>query len=374
MAPEKTPFAIEVTCNKIPETGKALLRNPQAKQFIDEYNRRHRKADPNHIDVTPARILEDAEVAREIFDIFLHEAEIQGGTGDVEQLIQSARRVLGIIESQDVERILEEQELKDRFEALGINLDLVRKSGEKIMKKRGVLSLLRKAGILGAKEKYSLPFPEISEGDMQDLEAAFELGILDTVIIDDARLNLEETIEVFAPQAGLSPKNIAKLARPLDEDILKAATSREELEEARREAKASERKVQLVAFRRPQEQKEAYTRPDKKAFLSDLPRNGLTPLELGTYLRLNEYLQQADEEAWGAFRWKEYYEAGVSVAGIPRSSLVNNVLPDGRVVMVSHPNVSFGSTKEQMMIEAVNPEKGEDDGGANTIRTGLYVG
>lgn len=304
---------------------------PQLQQFVDEYNHRMRKEDSSWEDVPIAALNENAKMAQGVEALWNEEALVFGKNRDIQAINALIHKSVRIIESNDVERTLNENEILDRFEAMGVNIENIRKKCEDFYQKEGFADLLKKAGTLAKKEEYQISLPTLTEAEMQQIEKAYAQGKIDTFFFYDGRVETMEVIEACDIKVGEEGREILEASHPQGGE------------------KWGKSPIQFLAVKAHRDpRKKAPSKSFKESF-----KNGMEPINASQLMTLFTFLEQEDSLAHVQMFFQEGFEGDMSVGAAPLEVIVNEVLPTGDVVTISL--VNYGN----IHIKAINPDAKE---------------
>lgn len=329
------------------ETPQDLLEADATLRFLKAYNSMMRRRVDGFEDVTVERLNNDYNRAKKVADDALNMKLPMGITlgiaGHVANLMDQH---LDDVKGRDLERVLSEDEVRERLGEM-LDFNKLMRMCESYYLNIEYDEALRNAGVLGENEKYSLPIPKITEREMRHLETTSEVNEL---FIDDARLTDAQTLSDFNYHGRPLPKKLKQFeeALPLDRESLKVVGERSKdldddseiqklFAEVRQSSKPESPKVRFLSYYKPKSDRHSFMHMRSSNRLADVTEtdlnNGLEPIGIGTYLRLQLFLAINDKEA--AKDFNTLVSSGHSDIDRGRASiLLNNVLPSGLVYCI----------------------------------------
>ncbi len=356
-----------------------LFVSKKFETFLALYNRK------NKTDISVKDIINDYSLALEVWD-FARNSNVAGGSpmrvaADICSLVEE---ILAEVKLRDTGRVLPENELLDRFEELGVDIEKIRKQTESFNSAAGVGEALKVEGVLGENEEYSLPMPAITEAEMKILEEAFANYKVNQIHIDDARLTDTETYIWMSGAAN--KKNAQKTCEHIDESLPLSKIQFENLErvagddwnenklkeyfaEAGKERGEPERKVRLLAYNyNPSARSlEPMAQQSGQSLTCAFPKlaDGKEPVSLGTYLRLSRYAAETDPGFWGKFNMCYVRDGHTAAETYPGETLLNNVDSMGNAILVTRDD-----GKKQLGLKWVNAAENVP---LRTVKRGIYI-
>ncbi len=356
-----------------------LFVSKKFETFLALYNRK------NKTDISVKDIVCDYSLALEVWN-FARNSNVAGGSPmrvatDISSLVGE---ILAEVKIRDTGRVLPENELLDRFEELGVDVEKIRKTTESFNAAAGYGEALKVAGVLGKKEEYSLPMPALTEAEMKILEEAFNSHQAGQIHIDDARLTDTETYVLMSGTAN--KKNAQKTCEHIENSLPLCNRQFENLERvagddweedklkeyfaaAGKECDQPERKVRLLAYyyNPTARSLEPMAQQSGQSLTCAFPKlaDGRVPISLGTYIRLSRYAAENDPGFWGKFNICYIRDGHSAAETYPGETLLNNVDPMGNAILIKRDD-----GKKQLGIKWVNAAENVP---LRTVKRGIYL-
>jgi hypothetical protein len=355
----------EKACENIGE----LIKSPKFKQFLKYYNNlrksqiqqrkmemdtaRKTKKRPLGLDdisldqpwqdVTESDLLQNYHMALDAYNVW-KELELCGKVEPIAKVQTLVRQMLDGAREREVERILPQEEVIERFQKLGIDIQQTHTEWNQFYASNTDLKkLLAQTGQISSKAKYTLPMPQITEGAMQAFEKAFTEKRIDTVMIDDARLGNRDIYTAhFQETAG----EYIDQALPIVPQKVRNPKSADSIKKARPNNKRPLPSVRFVGFKfSPKD----LVNTTKNRFTDNVSKDpGVGIREFTTLVNLLARYSAQDITTLNEFTRIESRESGGAAAG----ATLNNVNPDGTVL-----TVFYDATSKSLTFNEVRPDE-----------------
>ncbi|MCC7197280.1 hypothetical protein IT413_03765 [Candidatus Peregrinibacteria bacterium] len=333
----------QIKQTKARASGRAVKDSPELEDLL---------LDQEWQEVTSGDLFNNYDKAMDAYSVW-KDLELRGKVEPISQVQTLVREMVDSARERSVDRILPEQEMKERFQKLGIDIQKVSAEWEHFYtSNKNFRRMLVQAGQMADKEKYSLPIPEISEGAMQAFEKAFAENRIDSVMIDDARLNNEDMYQAhfgkaieaevgealpIAPQKVGNPKSAASIKKARPKHLTQLPT------------------VRVVGYKFSPQGRERNATNGSYKFTDDLQKSpGSGVMEFTTLMNLIAKYSQEGGRKLSEFTSWDYYDGNSCVGGAQVSTILNNVNPDGTVLLAT---ITNSSEEVDVSIQNVKPDQ-----------------
>lgn len=328
MNSESKKFKLNLQGRKLPGNVLEMIESSCVEKYVAEYNRRMAKVIKEWEPMPPLALKEDAAMARAVENMWLNETEVTGSVDDILSLTRQAREYVALAESNDVERYMDNEEIMRRFLEFGVDVEAVRQQCETFYFEHEYGNLL---------EGYELPYPKMTEGNMQKIEQLFLTKEVDTVFFDDRRVTAESIVKIEKIEMDEVVTQILTDGKVLPANLLEGYASKrgakkslttKDIKGMRKESRGPSTGIALVVtkLRSPTKPKDR-----KLSFIAAMRQSyDLTPLELGTYLRLEQYLAENNPEGWETLMEQESGNFGPAL----KLTIINAATQNGSLLRV----------------------------------------